>query len=119
MFMTDLEGRLQGLVDKLISDRPSAHILLSSIPPIPKFNNLNGVAFNTEVQEYNAYMQQKLVPQLQSAGKHVTFVNEYANFVNPDGTLKVSWLPDDIHPMQAGYDAMGATWAQALESAKG
>ncbi len=118
--MTDLEGRLQGLVDKLISDRPSAHMLLSSIPPIPQFNNVNGIAYQTEVQEYNAYIQTTLVPELlQSAGKHVTFVDEYSNFINADGTIKTSWLPDDLHPTQAGYDAMGATWAQALEKVAG
>jgi lysophospholipase L1-like esterase len=72
------------------------------------------------VQEYNAYIQDTLVPQLQAAGKHVTFVNEYANFINPNGTINTSWLPDDIHPTQAGYNAMGATWAQAVEAvAKG
>jgi lysophospholipase L1-like esterase len=119
-FMTDLDGRLMGLVDQLIRDRPSADILLSNILPIPQFNNVNGIAYNTEVQEYNAYIQDTLVPQLQAAGKHVTFVNEYANFINPNGTINTSWLPDDIHPTQAGYNAMGATWAQAVEAvAKG
>ena len=114
--MTYLEGRLAGLVNQLISDRPKAKILVSSIPPIPQFTNINGVAFNTEVTQYNAYIRNTLVPQLKSAGKHVSFVDEYANFVDASGNIKSDLLPDDIHPTQAGYNAMGATWAQALES---
>ena len=116
IFMTDLEGRLAGLVNYLIKDRPSANILLSSIPPIPQFNNINGVPFNTEVKEYNAYIQYTLVPELKAAGKHVSFVNEYANFIDAHGNVEGYLLPDDIHPTQAGYNAMGATWANALEA---
>ena len=84
----------------------------STSPP----GNINGVPFNTEVQEYNAYIQYKLVPKLESEGKHVTFVNQYANFVNAQGKVEAQLLPDDIHPTQAGYNAMGATWAKAIES---
>ena len=115
-FMSLLEGRIQGLVQHLIGDRPAARILVSSIPPIPQFFNLNGVQYNTEVKEYNAYIKDTLVPQLQAQGRHVSFVDQYANFVNADGRVKSSMLPDDIHPTQAGYDAMGDTWAKAVEA---
>jgi lysophospholipase L1-like esterase len=117
VFMADLKTRLNALVDRLTTQRPDAHLLVSSIVPIPNLTNANGVADNAEVKDYNAYIRDVLVPTFKGLGRDVTFVDQYANFVDANGNVLTSFFPDNIHPNQAGYDLMGATWANAIQQA--
>ena len=43
-------------------------------------------------------------------------MDQYRNFVNPNGTIKATLLPDGVHSHQAGYDLMGDTWSIAIQS---
>ena len=56
------------------------------------------------------------MPKYQNLGRQVSFVNQYQNFVSPNGTIKSTLLPDGVHPNQAGYDLMAETWSIAIQS---
>jgi lysophospholipase L1-like esterase len=71
---------------------------------------------NDDVRAYNSYIQNTLVPKYENLGRNVSFVDQYRNFVNPNGTINATLLPDGVHPNQAGYDLMGATWSLAIQS---
>jgi lysophospholipase L1-like esterase len=43
-------------------------------------------------------------------------VNQYQNFVNPNGTIKTALLPDGVHPNQTGYELMAGAWSAAIQS---
>ncbi len=47
---------------------------------------------------------------------NIRFVNQYQNFVNPNGAIKTALLPDGVHPNQTGYDRMADTWFAAIQA---
>jgi lysophospholipase L1-like esterase len=65
------------------------------------------------IKAYNAGIP-AVVAARAAAGKHVVTVDIYKWFVaNPN--WKVDYLPtSDVHPNDAGYDAMGRGWYSAL-----
>ena len=102
--------RLDGLINQLTTDRPNANVLVASIIPLVNSGQ------NTLVQSYDAQIQNVIVPKYQAMGRHVFFVDQYHNFVDSNGNVISSLLPDGIHPNQTGYDLMGDTWASAVQS---
>ena len=68
------------------------------------------------MQQYNALIKNVIVPKYDALGKHVYYVDQYSNFVDGQGNIIASLLPDTVHPNQTGYDLMGDTWASAIQA---
>lgn len=105
-------GNLDKIIAKLTTLRPSAKIFVSNIMPIANPGQ------NASVKAYNQLVENTVVPKYQAMGKSVVFVNQYANFVDAQGKLVANLLSKDgVHPVRAGYDKIGDTWAAAVLSA--
>jgi len=103
--------RLEVLLDSIHAILPDVRVLLSSIVPIAG----NSVA-NAIVQTFNGEIESQIVPAQQALGRRIGFVDQYANFVDEDGAILAERLADFAHPNEIGYEAMAATWLQALEA---
>ncbi len=100
-------NRLDALIGQLVADWPKAHILVASIIPI------NIGSLNAEVQTYNAQIP-GIVSRYAAKHKRVYFVDQYHNFINSDGSINGSLLPDGVHPNGVGYALMAHTWFQGI-----
>lgn len=107
-----LKNRLDSLVNQLTLARPNADLLVAGI--IPMNVSSGGKFLNEDVKAYNSYIRNTLVPKYRNLGRRVSFVDQYPNFVNANGTIKTALLPDGVHPNQAGYDLMADTWSSAI-----
>lgn len=108
-FLSDLEGRLSDLLTLVAQTRPDARILLASIIPLANSKQ------NDEIQQIDRYIGATLVPQLALAGDKITFVDQYAGFIDSTGHINNDLLSTDgVHPTQAGYNVMGDIWANAI-----
>ena len=147
-----IQDRQAKLVNTLTTERPDATILLAGCIP---YNNgllneqLTGAnAANraewakqdgvSEKQEsgvnhwvilFDKWISSTYVPQLQKAGKKVYFVDLYACFILPDGSVR-SWKNQPpqatdgpagygdygLHPNAFGYRLIGETLADAIQS---
>lgn len=139
-----LQKRVTSIVDKLHALRPRAHILLGTVIPYANgllnaeitgatesrrraWAEKDGVSpaqeagVNHFVILYNRWLREEFVPQQRARGVKITLIDQYQNFILADGTVR-GWGPDapngyadfGLHPNQAGYDLMGATWAKAI-----
>ncbi len=112
-----LETRLAALVAQIVADRPNAELFVASLPAInDNYNPGNPTSFNPLVQDYNSLIQNVLVPRAAALGEKVYFVNQYANFVNSNGSVNTSLYGDYEHPNTAGGVLMGNSWFQAIEA---
>jgi len=98
-----MQTRLTSLVNQIIADRPTANVIVSTLIPI------NSSA-NAKVQNYNTAIKNTIVPNFISQGKHVSLVDQYANFVDGNGNIISAGFTDGVHPSQTYYDKMGDTW---------
>ena len=64
------------------------------------------------MQQYNAAIP-GLVTMLAGQGKHVIFVDSYAQFAK-NANYATALMGDDLHPNTAGYALLGQTWYQAI-----
>jgi len=96
--------RLGNLMDEIISDAPSALLVVSSIPPCCN---------DTTVQAYNATIPEMVKTRTQ-AGKHVLFVDAHAAFVK-DANYKTDYISSDgLHPSANGYAVIGDLFYAAI-----
>lgn len=102
-------GRLTTLLDTIFAIRPDARVLVATIIPILDPTK------NAAVLAYNDAIENEIVPAQRALGRQVVLVDQYANFVDAGGAVIAARLPGGSHPDQAGYNAMAATWAAALE----
>lgn len=93
-------GRLSSLIDSLTTALPEAKIVISSIPLMTDFINDRVVAYNGQIP---GIVQAKV-----DAGKHVEFVDAYANMVASD------LLADKYHPTASGYLHIAEAFAPAI-----
>jgi len=93
-------ANLSALIDKIVTDVPSAQILVSSITP------LSDPTKNQRVMTYNAAIP-GIVSTKISQGKRVRFVDMFS-------ALTISDLSDGIHPNAAGYSKMAGVWYNEL-----
>jgi lysophospholipase L1-like esterase len=104
-------SRLNTLLETLAAARPTAQVLVASIIPI------NGIpAEQAMVLSYNQQIRDSVVPGQVAEGHLVHFVDQYANFVDQSGNVVTTLFADSLHPNQAGFDLMGATWAGAIQA---
>ena len=97
-------------IGQVVADTPTSLLFVSSILPLKDANQ------NQLVQAYNMQIRDVIVPEYESLGNNVIFVDQYPNFVDANGNI-IHIGPDDRHPDQIGYDLMGDTWAAALRQA--
>jgi lysophospholipase L1-like esterase len=142
--MPILKGRMASLIDNLSTLRPDSQILLSNV--IPYANGLlddrvmgataaqrqiwaaeDGVSpeqelgVNHYVILFNKWLKDEFVPTQKEAGVKIELVDQYKNFILPNGSVR-GWGPEapdgygdyGLHPNQFGHDLMGATWAEAI-----
>jgi len=118
----DAAQRLITLISSIYSDDPGATIYVSSIIPILSTTDYAGSrwspALTAEVPVYNGLIQSEVVPEFQADGDSIHFVDNYAAFLNSNGTPNVAdyGYLDDEHPSPAGYAVMGQTFSNAILS---
>jgi lysophospholipase L1-like esterase len=104
-FATDTTTRLQSLINQIMFYDPKATLLVDGTPEL-----LNGGTFSDISLTYDSDVQAMVASQYQ--GKGVYYVNMNAALSAVGGYLV--YHNDGIHLTQAGYDAMGAAWANAI-----
>ena len=104
---------LDPLVNTIVSTKPSAQLIVAQIPP--------RVSNAAATLSYNNYIKNTLVPKYQSLGKNVTTVDQYSNFMNPDGTVNASLFETTYgtHIVPAGNELMGQTWYDGIMALSG
>lgn len=105
-----MQQDLYTLVTHIHALTPQTIILIAGIIPI------DSPSFIPQVVAYNSYIQNQLVPQL----SYTRFVNQYASFLNSDGSVNGALLGTDlIHPNRFGYPVLALNWAAAIEAVEG
>jgi lysophospholipase L1-like esterase len=99
-------ARLGALLDDIYAVDPDVLIILAQIVP----TGSDGT--NQAVRTYNAAMP-ALVTQRTGAGRHLVLVDMYEAFTR-DADYKTALLGDNLHPNEAGYTRMAATWYAVL-----
>jgi lysophospholipase L1-like esterase len=100
--------RLGQLIDEIVTDAPTALVVVASIIPIA------GDGTNQRIPNYNAAIP-GLVATRAAAGKHVVFVDSYAAFIK-DTNFRTSLMVDNLHPNDAGYALLGQTFYGAISA---
>lgn len=99
-------NKLVTLLNDLKADLPNAKVFVASL--IPRTDN---ATYETDQQTYNA-----MIPGLvASLGTNFHFVDMHS-VVTP---AQVAGGNSGLHPNQAGYDAMGDAWFNAIQSQQG
>ncbi|MBE9177903.1 hypothetical protein IQ268_04810 [Oculatella sp. LEGE 06141] len=89
--------RLSKLIDEIAKESPNVHVLVASIPPIPRDEKQqqNAIAFNRELPG--------MVDEKLAQGKKVSFVDMA-------GRLTANDIADGVHPTTDGYAKMADAW---------
>ncbi|MEV4539648.1 RICIN domain-containing protein [Asanoa sp. NPDC049518] len=95
-------ARLSALIDKIRANAPDVELFVAQITPE------SNATLEARVQAYNA-----TIPGI-VAGKGAK-----THLVDLHSPLTTADLADGVHPNQAGYDKMAATWSSALLSVPG
>ncbi len=98
-YRPQLQSNLETLLTQLSSNRPSARIILATLPPSTK---RKGVA------EYNT-MVLTVAATFHAAGKKITLCDNNSNF-------PAEGLADGTHPNEIGYQWLAKQWLSALFS---
>lgn len=101
-------SRLGKLIDEIITDAPTALVVVSTIIPISAPNG------DQRAQAYNATLP-GLVSVRATAGKHVVLVDNYAAF-SKDPNYQTTLKADGLHPNSAGYVILGQTFYGVIGS---
>jgi hypothetical protein len=100
---------LKGIMEKIVSARPQAHLVVAQITPMAKFSQ--------PIVDYNTAIRDTLVPDFQRRGLKVDTVDQYRNFLKPDGTIDPALFSIQInHPNATGYDRMAKTWFDTIQA---
>ncbi len=123
-----IEARMTKLVTDLRTDLPNAKLLIASIIPIPDpfydtkitgdnitftSSGKNDYQLNHYVLLYDAWIKDTLVPSFASSGD-VFYVDQYDSQIDSNGNI-IAYSDYGVHPTTAGYNLIGATWANAVE----
>jgi lysophospholipase L1-like esterase len=98
--------RLGQLIDEIITDAPSALVVVASVIPIRDDGT------NQRIPNYNATIP-GLVNTRAAAGKHVIFVDNYAAIMK-NASWKTALMVDNLHPNDAGYAVLGQSFYDAI-----
>ncbi|MBI4396844.1 MAG: DNRLRE domain-containing protein [Elusimicrobia bacterium] len=101
--VADAPARLDSLISRIATERPGAHILVGSIPP------LADAAANNRAVTYNAAIP-GIVDAQRALGRNVRFVDIFSS-------LTVGDLYDGKHPTAEGCAKMADAWHPAVRAA--
>jgi lysophospholipase L1-like esterase len=107
---TAAESSLSNLARMIVSTKPNAKLIIAQI------NSYKDGSLTNSVVAYNNYIKNTLVPGLAGQGYHVSTVDQFANFLKPNGSIDQSLYSNIIHPNPAGYDLMAATWFNGIRA---
>lgn len=93
---------IKAIINELHKQLPETKILLLAIFP-------RGAAADHPLRKLNTSINEIIAGFADN--KRVFFLNINDEFLEDDGTLPTSVMPDLLHPREAGY----ATWAKAME----
>jgi lysophospholipase L1-like esterase len=115
----NIDANITALVTDIHNDSPTSKILIAGTIPIkgtgtnPYGDAGQNIGYYPLVLAYDSYIQNVLVPSI----PNTVYVNQVGDFLNADGTLKASlYSADGIHPDDAGYAAIAATWNTAIDA---
>lgn len=97
--------KITAIVNDYLVHCPQAHILLLGVFP-------RGQAANTPIRAKIIDINNRISPLNGAGGGRVIFRDIGAKFLQPDGTLSPSIMPDFLHPSAAGYQI----WADNIRS---
>jgi lysophospholipase L1-like esterase len=100
-------NRLGRLVDDITTRAPDTLVVVASIAPVVNSGT------NSRVMAYNGALP-GLVETRASQGKHVIFVDNYASIATQPN-FQNSLMADNLHPNDAGYAALGASFYDIIE----
>jgi lysophospholipase L1-like esterase len=98
--------RLGLLIDRISMYAPKALIVVAQMVPTTDDDE------NGRVMAYNGAIP-ALVKARADAGKHVTMVDMYGAFTK-NANYQADYMTDKLHPKDAGYAVMAATWWDAI-----
>lgn len=96
---------IEAVVKAVEQKVPGIKILLLGI--FPRANKADD-PFRVQIKEVN-----EAISKLDDGGKHVKYLDIGPKFLDPDGTLPRSIMPDFLHPNVKGYQI----WAEAIKPA--
>ena len=92
------------IVQEIHSRAPKSKVLLLAVFPRGEKPNPN----REKIKKVN-----ELISKLDDGGKTVKYLDIGDKFLQPDGTLPRSVMPDGLHPNEKGYEI----WAEAVKPA--
>lgn len=104
--LNNAADRLGKLLDRIIMYAPDALLVVAQMVPTTDDGE------NQRVQTYNAAIP-GLVKSRADAGKHITMVDMYGAFTK-NANYKTEYMTDKLHPKDAGYVVMAATWYEKI-----
>jgi len=102
---TNAVDRLDNLVTRIATNRPCAHIIVTTLLPRKDANYIPITNY------FNPYVEGKVAGQ-QALGRKVHFLDMAAYVTTND-------LSDSVHPNAAGYGKMAAAWFTAITNVIG
>jgi hypothetical protein len=107
---TTYETKLNNLVNRIVTNKPDAHLIVAQITPYAR-------QYTQQIVNYNNYIKNTLVPTYVNLHKNVTTVDQYSNFLTSGGAIDTSLYSNGInHPNAVGYDRMAQTWYQGIRA---
>jgi lysophospholipase L1-like esterase len=101
-------NNLNGIVNKIVTAKPNADVIVAQITPM--------ASFSQSIVDYNTYIRETLVPAYQTAGKHVSTVDQYSNLLT-NGSIDPTLFSNGInHPNAVAYDRMAQTWLAGIQA---
>lgn len=107
---TVVNNRLKNLTDLILATEPNVNMIVAQINPYKDDSLTNSVV------DYNSYIRDTLVPDYVTEGYNVSTVDQYSNFVDPNGTIDQSLYSNIIHPNAAGHELIANTWFEGIEA---
>lgn len=102
---------LTTLLDTITTQKPDAQLILAQI--IPNF------IYSQSIVDYNTYIEETMIPAYQDAGRNVTLVDQYSNFlIDPNDLTSIdqSLFSNGInHPDNEGYSKIAQTWFEGIQ----
>lgn len=103
-------GELNTLVGNIFAAKPTVKLVVAQIMP--------AIGYNADVIAYNTYIRDTLVPAYIGAGRDISTVDQYANFLtDPEDHTSIdpTKFSNGInHPSNAAYGLMATTWLPAI-----
>jgi len=104
---------LEKLIENIFLAKPSVTLIVAQITPYSTYSD--------PIVQYNRSIRKDLVPAFRAAGRRISTVDQYANFLSdPDDLTSIDTaafaLPSLNHPNEIGYSRMAQTWYEGIQT---